>query len=82
MRELVNITERKVFRDEAEIELAIQVSKGNLVSNNQINEADAQNMVEGETRIDSVNNRSVHKVNGRLYKQVVVNSEVVFEEMQ
>jgi len=81
IRKLSNITERKVYRDDSEIELSIMLNKGNIVENRTITQSAAQYMLEGEMRIDTIENRSVHKIDGKLYKQVVENDEVIFKEI-
>jgi len=81
MRHLDNIIERKVFRDDSEIQLELMLAKGDVVENQDITQSSAQYMVEGESRIDIINNRSVTKVDGKIYKQVVKDEEVIFEEI-
>ena len=81
IRELANITERKVYRDDSEVELEVILAKGDVVENQTITQALATLMIEGETRIDMVSNRGATKANGKLYKQVVKDGEVVFEEI-
>jgi len=81
MRKLDNIIEKKVFRDDSEIELALMLAKGDIIENQEVTQSSAQHMVEGESRIDIINNRKVTKVNGVLYKEVVKDNEVMFEEI-
>lgn len=81
MREIVPIPERKLFSDEGFIQQAIDVARGQLISDTAINQAEISTMVDGEKRIDKVNQREVVKFNGKLYKQVVIDNEVKLQEL-
>lgn len=80
MRNPVKI-ERVPFRDDYEIELGIDLSRGMNIERQPIYSNVTASMIDGETRIDLQNNRKVTKIDGKLYKEVVdENSEVRFEE--
>jgi len=76
MRKLVT-HQRQPFRDDYEIELGIQLSKGMTIERQNIQLGIVSQMIDGEPRIDMENNRKVTKIDGKLYKEVVdENSEV------
>ena len=82
IRELSNITERKVYRDDSEIELALMLNKGNIIENQVITQSASQLMVEGETRVDLVSNLSVVKINGTLKKLVLDDdNNIIYQEI-
>lgn len=81
MRKPVTI-QRVPFRDDYEIELGIQVARGMEIERQTMYSNVTASMVDGEQRVDLENNRSVLKIDGKLYKAVVdENSEVKFEEV-
>ncbi len=82
IRELSNITERKVYRDDSEIELALMLSKGNIIENQAITQSASQFMVEGESRVDLISNLSVVKINGILKKLVLDDdNNIIYQEI-
>ena len=82
MRHLDNITKREVYRDDSEIELAIILGKGNIVENQTITQSVAQFMIEGESRIDFINNFPVTKINGKVHKLIIDDdSNIIYQEI-
>lgn len=81
MRKVVQQTERIVYQGEDDIALAIQVARGQLVSN-KITNADVSTMVDGESRIDFTNQKEVIKMNGKLYERVIVDSKIKLQEIK
>lgn len=81
MRKVIPQSERIMYKDENDISLSVQISKGQLVSKD-INNAEISTMVDGESRIDFADNTEKIKVNGRLYKRVVVDSEIKLQEIK
>lgn len=81
MRQIIPIPERKLYSDEGFIQQAIEVARGQLISGTAINQAEISTMVDGEKRIDKVNQREVVKFDGKLYKQVVIDNEVKLQEL-
>jgi len=81
MRKIVRLAERKEFTNDQDILLAVDVAKGDFVLD-EVNFSQLNDMMEGESRVDSSNNRMVKKIKGELYKQVVdADSNVVFEKL-
>lgn len=82
MRHLDNIVEKRVFRDDSEIELALMLAKGDIIENDDITQSSAQYMVEGESRIDLINNRPVVKIDGVLQKLILdSDNNIIYQEI-
>jgi hypothetical protein len=81
MRKVVQQTERIVYQGEDDIALAIQIAKGQLVSNG-VSNADVSTMVDGESRIDFTTQKEFIKMNGKLYERVIVDSKIKLQEIK
>lgn len=81
MRKVIPQPERIMYKDENDISLSVQISKGQLVSKD-INNAEISTMVDGESRIDFADNTEKIKVNGKLYKRVAIDSEIKLQEIK
>lgn len=82
MRKIIPQPERILYKDEDDVALAIQVSKGQLVSINGIDKAEISTMVEGESRLDYPNMSEVIKANGKLYERVVIDNKIKLQEIE
>jgi hypothetical protein len=80
-RELANIAIPKLYSDEFDIQVAIE--EGSLTQiNESIRAGETVNMMNGKTIIDKQNNRSVIKIDNKLYRQVVnADDEVIYQEI-
>lgn len=81
MRKVIPQSERILYKDEYDVALAIQISKGQLASVSGIDKAEISTMVDGESRIDLLNSDEKIKVNGRLYKRVIIDNEIKLQEI-
>lgn len=81
MRKLVPFAPRVLYRDTDDIGMAIQSSRGQLVSLNGLFNSEVNLMVDGESRIDYKNNEELIKANGKLHKRIIVDNEIKLKEI-
>jgi hypothetical protein len=82
MRKIIQQPKRTIFRDEDDIMLSIQTSRGQLVSNGTIYNSEISTMVDGESRIDFTTQSEVIKMDGKLYERVIADNKVKLQEIK
>ncbi len=82
MRKIIRQPKRTIFRDEDDIMLSIQTSRGQLISNSAISNSEISTMVDGESRIDFTTQSEVIKMDGKLYERVIADSKIKLQEIK
>lgn len=75
------LPERIMYKDQDDISVAMQVGRGQKVSYTNITGSEVNTMVDGESRIDYKDSSEVIKMNGKLFKRVVIDSEIKLQEI-